>query len=388
MEGIEAEDSAAEGQLEEAYFQQWMSLSENLGGSWFPATLFNQTIPQLGRTEPAIRYAAIAVGALSKAVSPTALPGSPTTPTGSSSHYNHAVTYYGRALRLVRLQQDLSSDYTLRVATLACVLFACFEMLHDSCDAAVNHINHGLMIVEQFMCSHDTLSAQPLTGKGKQRAVSPGPFVLDEEILNVFQRLEFLTWTTRLVQQAPQHPPRVYLCPPRPYCMPSAPFTDVLDARGCLDATQHHLLRALATKGTTPLDMAPLEQWLMSFEPLYATANDTAASDQLRYLQATSLLLQYHSSWLTLQQQSTTSSEDTARFLEIIRLSEVVLLNQASEMFTMDHGPTLALFLAATKCVDHSVRKAAVELLKAYPRRDAFWDTRSLLAAAEKGLMG
>ena len=87
------------------------------------------------------------------------------------------------------------------MAIIACVLFTCFEMLHDSCNAAISHIRYGLMIVEQFICSHDTLP-ESSAGKGKARAASPSPFVLDEEILNVFQRLEYLVWAARLVKQS------------------------------------------------------------------------------------------------------------------------------------------------------------------------------------------
>ncbi|KAK0643870.1 hypothetical protein B0T16DRAFT_189895 [Cercophora newfieldiana] len=384
VEDVEGEDSAAEAEREEGYFQYWMELSDNLAGSWFPATLFNQTIPQLGRTEPAVRYAALAVGALAKAVSSDRQAGAPAASTGSGSHYNHAVTYYGRALRLVRIQQDLNSDYTLRVAIIACVLFACFEMLHDSCDAAVNHINHGLMMVEQFMCTHETLSPQPATGKGKQRSGSPSPFILDEEILNVFQRLEYLIWTARLVQQT-QTPSRVYLCPPRPYHTPIPPFPDMLEARRCLYSAQHHLLRAGVASSATCIDDTPLEQWMQAFEPLYAAAIDNADSDQTTFLQATSLLLQYHSARVCFQQKIFVD-EDTPRFREIVQLSEVVLSNQPWEVFTIDQGPTLALFMAATRCSDQSVRDGAMKLLRAHPRRDAFWCSHNLVTVMEKGL--
>jgi hypothetical protein len=385
MEDVEGEDTAAESQREECYFQYWMSLGENLGGSFFPATLFNQTIPQLGRTEPAIRHAAMAVGALAKAVSLSSASGSPTTPTGNNSHYNHAVTYYGRALRFVRLQQDLNSDYTLRVAIIACILFACFEMLHDSREAAVNHINHGLMMVEQFMCSHDTLSPQPATGKGKQRAVSPGPFVLDEEILLVFQRLEYLVWTTRLVQPTQQPPSRVYLCPPRRYRTPTSPFSDMIEARACLDSTKHHLLRSVVANNTAPVDTTPLEHWMEAFKPLCAVATSGTDSERSSYLQATSLLLQYHAACISLN-QAEHGGDSARRYGEIVRLAEEVLANQPGEVFTMDHGPTLALFLVATRCADASLRDEAVALLRAYPRRDAFWCSGKLVSLIDKEL--
>ncbi|KAK0744016.1 hypothetical protein B0T18DRAFT_392687 [Schizothecium vesticola] len=203
-----------EGEGEERYFEQWLLLAENLGGGWFPTKLFSDIIPQLGLTEPAIRYAAIAVGALASAVSPstvTTLPSGPSHETASRQHYSNALTYHGHALRLVRvgLQRDVSSDYALRVAVISCLLFACFEALHDSTEEALNHINHGLSIIDQFMYTPDTtfLSVSPALstasiGSDQQQSSSssfvqpegsPVPFIFDGEILELFRRLEYMS---------------------------------------------------------------------------------------------------------------------------------------------------------------------------------------------------
>ena len=75
----------------------------------------------------------------------------------------------------------------LRLAIIACVLFVYFEMLRDSCDVTINHIQHGLIIVQQFIyTTHDILSPEPSAGKEKSRAELPNPSVLNEEILSVF----------------------------------------------------------------------------------------------------------------------------------------------------------------------------------------------------------
>jgi len=382
------EGSLGEGQWEETYLQQWAALADNLGGGWFVSGLCSQTIPQLSRTEPAIRFAAMAVGALASAFSPNTVPGLSTVPATGTSHYNRAITYYGRALRLVRLQQNLNSDYTLRVAIVACGMFACFEALHDSPDAAINHINHGLMIVEQFMCSHETMTPDA----SGYRTASPGPFVLDNEILLIFRRLECVSWTARTLRQEPLSPSPVYLCPPRrDELTPAAAFTDMGVARKCLDSVQHQLIRSMATAGpNSPMvndQMVLLQQWLDAFSPLYKDACSHDSTDRELYFQVTALLLQYHSVWACLHSSQSDVTE-VPRFREIIQLSKVVLANQprtagCTEVFTMDHGTTPGLLVTATRCADPSIRAEALSLLKAYPRRDAFWHSQAIARVIE-----
>ncbi|KIH86510.1 hypothetical protein SPBR_08099 [Sporothrix brasiliensis 5110] len=199
-------------QWEKAYFDSWLTLAPNLGGGWFPSHLWTSTIPQLCRDEPAVRFAAIAIGAMAQAMSPAllgksylhmlgggqptggqlpdggaaapALP-SPADPSVSASsvvpHYRNALTYHGHALRLIRLGgggrtapgsistgpsnnptlvQELYTDNNPatppsaekeRAAVLCCLLFVCFEALQGNREAALRHITSGLQIVDQFV---------------------------------------------------------------------------------------------------------------------------------------------------------------------------------------------------------------------------------------------
>ncbi|KAK5658369.1 hypothetical protein OQA88_2345 [Cercophora sp. LCS_1] len=403
----DTEPDSSDSKVENSYLNDCLTLCDNLGGGWFPTTLFGQTIPHLGRTEPAVRYAAIAVGALANAVAPGTLP-KPANPTGTSTHYNRALTYYGRALRLVRLQQDINSDYTLRVAVIACVLFACFEALHDNSDSAISHITHGLMIVEQFLCSAEP-GGSPTPIK---RESSPTPFALDEEILAAFQRLEYLAWSGRLVQRLPDSS-RIFLCNQGDLDRPGNAFTGTVEALKHLDTVQHQATRCVAERHRRMFAQEPydpyetevlerteertfemLEKWRLRFEPLYIAVTATKDSNSQRFFQATALLLSYLSTWVCLRASAPggTSYEIlrsmTPRFEELVRLSHTILENQpkpagSTEVFTMDHGPTSALFLVVLKCVDAKVRTEAMGLLKQYPRRDAFWDSRAVARVAE-----
>jgi len=362
--------------------------------------LFTETIPDLGRTEPAVHYAIMAVCALASAVAPNVIPTMGESIIDRNTHYNCAINYYSHALRLVRLQQDVGSHWTLRAIMVNCILFACFEALHDSTDAAIKHINYGLVLLEQFVCS-----AGPAPGaeEGTRREGTPESFQLDEEIFATFRRLECLSWTSRLLEQIPTIP-RIHRCPLR--FNTKAPFTDLLVARKQLDLASHETMRAVLAENVRRTGYAPdesidpellekgdsqnleaMETWRVLFEPLYTSAKASKTANPERYLQATFLLLENVSTWVTLR-TSSSSDENTRRsliphFKEIIRLSNVLLADQpkpsgCTEVFTMSHGPALALTVVVAKCLDPVVSADARMLLEKHPRRDAFWDGRTV----------
>jgi hypothetical protein len=444
-----------DGQWEGRYFDQWLVLAENLGGSWFPTNLFSDVIPQLGLTEPAIRYAAIAVGALASAVSPntvTHLPSGPSHETASRQHYNNAVTYHGHALRLVRvgLQGDVSSDYALRVAVISCLLFACFEALHDSTEEALNHINHGLSIIDQFMFTPDTiyLSVSPALSTASigsdhreqqqsssssfiQPEGSPVPFVFDGEILELFRRLEYMSWCARFMQNlAPAPCAFQFLCPTGIQDL-SSPFTDLLEARRGLDQAQHQTMRdltypkppcrdvSIGSRGPSPPGGALLSRWYWAFLSLFelACANRQQPNGSTAYHQALALMLQYHSSSACLllapsmldrgrhdsgfgfpiDQHSehvdsdmnidaSLGSEDRSEliachFKEILILVPILLQDQprppgTTATFTMDQGLMMGLSLVASRATDKTMESEARRLLALAQRRDAFWGAK------------
>ncbi|KAK3323790.1 hypothetical protein B0T19DRAFT_426942 [Cercophora scortea] len=464
-------------QWERAYFDHFQILSENIGGGFFHTNLFSQTIPQLCHDEPAIRYAAIAIGALANAKAPNMLPRSSNALIGENSpHYKLAITYYGWALRIIHGRKGPSNDDTLRAALIACILFTCFETMHGSREAAINHINHGLVIVEHFMQSqrrksqllelgdyqtdflhtqsliqqysppspyhlHPTNSPSPSelfqtptnntgspsgssSGFIKYGERSPAPLVLEDEILQIFQRLDYQSWTTGL-QTRWRRGPRMHLRAMGNHSPNDIPtnFAELVEARRWWDLVQHwalHFPRAaieqLMMLSGNGLEIDPnvfevidycdipelkamqdqnlgiLERWRTAFLPLYTVARDNQKTDPAAFFQAVSLMLQFHVSWMGVRtacfSDYNTLYMITPRFKEMVRLSEILLANQpkpagSTEVFTMDNGPTLALMLSATKCRDYNVREEAIAILKRYPRTDAFWTSRAAAALGE-----
>ncbi|KAL8349124.1 hypothetical protein RB598_004805 [Gaeumannomyces tritici] len=264
------------------YFDHWLQLSDILDGSWFGSDLWTRTIPQLSRTDPTLRYASMAIGALSQAMA--MVPQSRSTPrTGVGSpcwsqasngalvthsrHYRDAVVYYGRALRLASerrpnqgpnqtlgqtreqaqaaqtqmlLQGGHHAEDALRATVLSCILFLCFETIHGNRPAALRHLIYGGRVVASWVEScfvkqlikmgmlpsppqsvassppaaeesaeatgtavtaETTETAETAAGNGNGEATpkemplpvlgtSPDPYVLQDEVLQVFQRLD------------------------------------------------------------------------------------------------------------------------------------------------------------------------------------------------------
>lgn len=445
---------------EEQYFEEWLVLAEHLGGSWFPTNLFGDVIPQLSIAQPAIRYAAIAVGALARAVSPktaTTLasrqPSSgPPHEAESRQHYNNAVTYHGHALRLVRvgLQGDVSSDYALRVAVISCLLFACFEALHGSTDEALNHISHGLTIIDQFMYTPETtyLSVSPALSTAsigsdhyeQQQSSSssfvhlegsPVPFVFEGEFLELFRRLEYMSWCARFMQNLPPAPCAFQFLSPAGIQDLSRPFTDLLEARRSLDQVQHQAMRDLTYPEPPSRDVsigsrrpdsargALLLRWYWAFLSLFelACANRKQPQGSAAYHQAIALMLQYHSSSACLliapsifdrgfpgsgsdfaidqhsehvdsatNIEASLGSEDSSEliachFKEILTLTPILLQDQprppgSTAIFTMDQGLMMGLSLVASRSADKAMESEARRLLASAQRRDAFWGAK------------
>lgn len=372
----------------------------------------------------------------------------------SNPHYSAAINYYGRALRLLQSESAQTSNETAIERTLlACLLFACFETLDGSYGTAANHVNHGLKILESFRKNN-----QPVRSGSLEKTPT-----LEDEVLQILQRLDYQAWTVGLLDRWRQSSPRVYTSTATgsPFHeldetdMPKQ-FTSLEQARRWWDLVLYRSLHSsptlsgnstptndqddrsqgscfsaspLSLSDDSPSDGADnskpdeepdrifeiqpppsdkltmLEDWHHAFLPLYITTRTNQKTDPTPYLQSISLLQQYHIAWICLRTgyftDYMTLHSLTLRFREIVRLSRILLSHPSSHatsasgndntvkeegpgpgLFTLDNGPTLSLFLTSMKCRDHHVRAQALELLKQYPRRDAFWSSHAAAAIA------
>jgi len=399
-------------EIERIYFERWLALAPNLAGGGMSSRFWTATLPQLCAQEPAIRSAAVAIGAMALAVLPDMAYKARDALMSEGPHYRNALTYYGRAIRIVRLQRRPDYESGLRAALLSCLLFICFEALHDNREPALYHATHGLQILEQLIrsCSGPDASFDTVLTK------SPSPWVLEDEVMQIFQRVDVLACSLRIMQ-----PSRAGAAAPTPkavsYPFSAVPssFADLQEAQRWWDVMSRWMIqlprRLLAEQerqarraDDEPRDgpgassaelqrehLACLEAWDAAFSRLYSAAAQNRREDEETYLRCVSMRFQYVLQWLSDSSmcfsRCDAMPELTPHFRELNRLASMLLPRQKqvggfNAAFTLDSGPTLGLFITSTKCCDAAVRDEAIRLLGAYPRRDGFWDSRALNAAA------
>ena len=159
------------------YFDSWSAISTvYLSGGLVQTDLWATTMPQLTMEETTLRYGAMAVGALRKALEENTVESLTT----DNRHYMNAIVYYCEALRL---QSKAKIDkQSLRTALLSSLLFICFETQRGNLPAALKHIIHGFtMLNELAFCS----------GKAPDLvSIAPAPPTMVQEILDCYKPLE------------------------------------------------------------------------------------------------------------------------------------------------------------------------------------------------------
>ncbi|KAK2055509.1 hypothetical protein LY76DRAFT_187193 [Colletotrichum caudatum] len=399
-----------ETQLQKDHFDRWLSFAADV--LVFPSELVTGTIPQIARVDPAVRNAALAIGA-------AALGGRNREDriAGRGAHHADALRYYNRALALTARPPPPTTTTTAAAEAfpgvlVTCLLFFMFEALRGNRRAALVHLNHGNKILDH----HDR------RGASTSGARAP-PLV--EAVASNFQRLTLQSWSHN-----GDHPGET-AAGRAPWCcrgrreryavdeMPNA-FGSLDEARRWWETTQHHVVhrapiligfRVQGTGNKAPsfppnrsLPIPPeqvkahgrfIEGWRARFGPLLeAQARRGAAVDDRERLGSLGLRIQ--STYLSIPTSTAnyTDAEALARTTpafrrcvdlcdEFLRLQERLTMTTtttgaaAGETFTMNSNcPTWPLGAAAMLCLDKGVQADALRLLREFPRRDGLWDTR------------
>lgn len=169
---------------EKAWFETWLSLSSKICGDEL-SQIFSGTVTQLSTQDDALRQAIFAVGSLKFTLDQSA-----GLPRGRnyrmSSLYETALSRYGCALRAVTAMP--ANDKTIQTILLCCILFACFDLLDGNHQSVHEHIKHGSQVLEQF------LKAKSNESDLKTCFESPAPYIIDDTIIQIFQRCLTLSY--------------------------------------------------------------------------------------------------------------------------------------------------------------------------------------------------
>lgn len=380
-------------QMEKHQFDYWMSFTKTT--LLFRSDLLTSVIPQLSWNDPAMKHAALAIGA--------AALGSKTREQrllGKGQFFSDALQHYGKALSLL-----YSSPMSEERSLLACLLFITFESLRGNRAAGLTHMNHGALILDQHL------------PQGKV----PSPLL--SELMNSFQHFGLQAWS-----HSGAHPPETqgrvpWCCRGRKkrYAADEMPatFGSMEDAQRWWDDVrhfvQHHapLKTSFEVASLTPEPTAAarlngygspefqkrirsfvryIDAWHAAFVPIAAKAEREKEKNTQDYIRALGLRIGYLYIWSGLCSGGWANLEDVGRmaptFRDITSLSRQYLelqgrASDGQEMFTLEDSPTWALALSYVMCNAHDVKKEALSLLKDFPRRDGLWDTRVFVLMLE-----
>ncbi|CAH0046619.1 unnamed protein product [Clonostachys solani] len=421
--------------LEAQYFDQWSHISRSFLGGYSSSKLWAVFMPQITRQDPVLRDAAIAIGAMSRAMSISCAGGH----VEKTLHHTNAVDHYCKALRL-QAQTSLES-LDMQSLMLGSILFICFEAFRSNPKAALQHIARGTPLLQQLF-THDRSSSHI-------RKIAPDPWELLHEISRVYVYLGVQTQTVmsgrldssqsaiRTLAQDLQtkgcNVERVdanfdyFLNPRREIdldCFPDSFST-------LAEASEHWTLTERKIQKYFPQVMASmpsliklkdtfqdvdsffdqlerqaemdifvrrahhyLESWYRPFKPLCFSASRNHSSNPDLYHQTTYLHLQYLELYVFIlfpkQGNYNTVNALTPTFRQMNGLCEQLAKSCRRELgadegvFSMQSTVLWRLMFIAMNCRDADTRNEAIRIMDKYPHRDGIWNNHAFLAIAEQ----
>lgn len=373
------------------YFQQEATFDIS---SHFDQTLFTHVIIQSSWNEPSLRQLAASLGALHKAKGPKTLnlPKEETDP-----HRQYAFQQYGRALKGVqaRISADKYRDAT-RVALVASLLIYCFENIYGDLDSALRHLESALQLMQKQLAR---------TNRRYKHSNNSSPNSnLEDDLVAAFFRLDSGLLSRDNICDAKSSGSRLGMHYLKDICEIPKKFNTISEARNCLENIQLPAIPSLANdlaqiKGSSlPRNIdkkardiyttmsSQLRHWRVAFASLYAeTLTPKGKKDAIA---AATLRVRALSTELA-SQRVCCREPSSLCFLniesrEIVDLSKFVATDPSFlKSFVLDCGIVPGLSTVVAACIDMSIRKEALQVLKdIVPRREGVWDS---LTAAKFG---
>jgi hypothetical protein len=369
------------GSSEVAFYHE--KVAAKLSGH-FDTSFWHTLIMQLSQSEPTVRHAVAAINAVhrdiesSKAANPSVFYVPP------NPQVLHESTAAMRCLTR-RINADPTSHH---ISLVACLLFTCVEFMCGSVDSAMVHMMNGFRILDESLIK---------TSENVQFR-STDQLAIEQYIVPVFSRLELVCLLFGHVL-----PPNMSVVERTSY-----PLSSLGDARQRLCEVMKPSLRFIRVAGekthsTLVVDVddqirqlqlqRDLEEWLDELNDFQSKMN---SSEQVLNKDALNILRLHHrvtSIWLSvclILEESVTDSY-TAAFEEIIDLatsitsqSKVANSESHQEFFSFEMQIIPPLYYTAIKCRVPSIRRRAIDLLRAAPQQEGLWNAHIVRKVAEK----
>ncbi|KAH7148221.1 hypothetical protein EDB81DRAFT_791780 [Dactylonectria macrodidyma] len=361
----------------------------------FSISFWKTLVLQASHTQPAVLYAALALGSAHKRVMLDA--GSrQSVPTSHKLDHQQRATlrYYNTAIQLLHTHFNAKDKASTRIALISCIVFICLEYMQQRYETGYAHLQSGIKLLDTVLGSPksgDTLSDSSDWPK------SHG--VVDDCLIETLHRLNL---QTTLIKNGLIQSDSI-----KAYCMrnsiPDA-FSSVEESRTHLDrllSRAHHLEGEsqkvdVSKNSGSAFELLSLQQllrtdlmcWLQTHRKLGAKL-EQASRDRLGY----ELLGIYHSMAYIITESAfyplhQDSSRCTAHFESILSTTTTFVASVSPLLaegrlsghcpgrfnFITDLGIIPPLFYTALKCPEPEIKHEATELLAKIIHREGIWD--------------
>jgi hypothetical protein len=354
---------------------------------------------QAGSSEPSIRYAIAALGALQKAseAGPKTLQYDDHW-SKPNLHQQNALKMYSRAIAHMKKDASLENN-NLRMTLLKCLVILCFEAWTGNQELALRQMQTGISLIQEWNIN--------ATNADRKSSISTSP--VDEDIIRVFDRLVLQVLSVTIAKSRSPACPDSLKRDGREalFLMPSN-FSSLKEAgfyQSIIMRYEMYLITSMSQQREgrkcfpfncrgpkeeqdnlfDELDpvIADTKRWSAAFEglsqTLYSRGGTVMVSAAILKLHLTTLYLCLVG---LVRADEMVYDEYHREFEEILKLAEMVLrveVLKSTGFCGFDVGVVISLQFTAQKCRSTVIRRKAIALMSENPRREGLLD--SLFAA-------
>ena len=361
------------------FFQQ--RTAPQLSG-YFDGSFWSGLLLQLSQSEPAVRHAMMAVSAVHEQFETSGQS------TAVMQLESFALQEYNQAIG--SLQRHLAShEGSVRLPLLACVLFVCLEFLRRDVDAALAHMQSGFGILRTW---REKMAAR----QREASSLTVDDYFIDVNLVPLFSRL------TVLSSLFGKHQPDIESTRPHALSSTTYAFESLDEARTSMYEMMKESLQFIIgnveIKYRSEVDVEILLEQIRLQEQ--TTAWEAALEDFLarntNFLTTRELdgarVLRVHSKtvliWLTqaLSPHQVGFDSHKADFEYIVDQCSRLMPKDGNDhaVFSFEMGVIPALYFVGIKCRDRLLRRRAISMLHATPRKEGLWDAHRAARVAER----
>ncbi|QGA20177.1 hypothetical protein EYB26_007878 [Talaromyces marneffei] len=389
---------------------------------FFDASFWEKTVPQVSSSAPAVFHAVVALASTQRSQEYTSCmrkgPDNPFIDYDSEIKKwdRFALQQYNKSI--IRLQSYFEDDghESVQIALITCVLFICIELMRGSYTRANVHIDHVINVLKTLQRKRHSSDSLPRKQHREIVRVTD-PKTVDDHLLEILARMN-----TQCVLFG--YPSRyIHLTEARTNLVGTIPdvFDSLQECRQYLEVLLNKSLHLInKSSGSTPSFslgepeyhfpetreqlIETLAQWKCAYEKLTQKVRPNITV----YAYIALNLLRIWSLKVEIMLRTCPATNEpwnemafdkyTHLFEEILSASDDVVLMRGFPgnfvlqdakchtgplNFSADMGPVPVLYYIALKCRVPSIKRRAIQALRAAPHREAVWDGIAVAAAAE-----